>query len=214
MDRLGLRSGRADGRRDPRRAGRRQRSSASIRRSTSPKPSTASRCGKHKRRRSFAASCLIEAYAKRGREPVTDDAQLVERLGHPVTIVPCSPLNIKITTRDDLKLAEQVLKGAAEAEARRLSAIHSRTTTCGGKPISDFGFRDSEFMMVSSRSNPQSAIRNPQCSLDDLRWRSLVHQTTDDAGLSAWLERKAAHASTPASIPRPTACTSAICCRC
>jgi 2-C-methyl-D-erythritol 4-phosphate cytidylyltransferase len=41
---------------------------------------------------------------------VTDDAQLVERLGHVVTVVPCSPLNLKITSRDDLKLAEQVLK--------------------------------------------------------------------------------------------------------
>jgi tyrosyl-tRNA synthetase len=27
--------------------------------------------------------------------------------------------------------------------------------------------------------------------LDDLRWRGLVHQTTDDAGLAAWLETKA-----------------------
>ena len=26
--------------------------------------------------------------------------------------------------------------------------------------------------------------------LDDLRWRGLVHQTTDDAGLAAWLEAK------------------------
>ncbi|MFO0789850.1 MAG: 2-C-methyl-D-erythritol 4-phosphate cytidylyltransferase [Pirellulales bacterium] len=58
----------------------------------------------------FRRQLLIEAYAKRGRDPVTDDAQLVERLGKPVTIVPCSQLNIKITTRDDLKLAEQVLK--------------------------------------------------------------------------------------------------------
>jgi 2-C-methyl-D-erythritol 4-phosphate cytidylyltransferase len=58
----------------------------------------------------FRRELLIEAYAKRGRDPVTDDAQLVERLGKPVTIVPCSQLNIKITTRDDLKLAEQVLK--------------------------------------------------------------------------------------------------------
>ena len=66
--------------------------------------------GKPKRRRYFAGSLLIEAYAKRGREPVTDDAQLIERLGKPVTIVPCSALNLKITTRDDLKLAEQVLK--------------------------------------------------------------------------------------------------------
>jgi 2-C-methyl-D-erythritol 4-phosphate cytidylyltransferase len=58
----------------------------------------------------FRRQLLIDAYAKRGRDNVTDDAQLVERLGHPVTIVPCSPLNLKITTRDDLKLAEQVLK--------------------------------------------------------------------------------------------------------
>jgi 2-C-methyl-D-erythritol 4-phosphate cytidylyltransferase len=58
----------------------------------------------------FRRDLLIQAYSRRGREPVTDDAQLVERLGKAVTVVPCSPLNIKITTRDDLKLAEQVLK--------------------------------------------------------------------------------------------------------
>jgi 2-C-methyl-D-erythritol 4-phosphate cytidylyltransferase len=58
----------------------------------------------------FRRELLIEAYSKRGREPVTDDAQLVERLGRAVTLVPCSSLNLKITTRDDLKLAEQVLR--------------------------------------------------------------------------------------------------------
>jgi len=58
----------------------------------------------------FRRSLLVEAYAKRGREPATDDAQLIEKMGKPVTIVPCSQLNVKITTRDDLKLAEQVLK--------------------------------------------------------------------------------------------------------
>jgi 2-C-methyl-D-erythritol 4-phosphate cytidylyltransferase len=58
----------------------------------------------------FRRELLIEAYAKRGKEPVTDDAQLVERLGRAVTVVPCSAMNLKITTRDDLKLAEQVLK--------------------------------------------------------------------------------------------------------
>ena len=26
--------------------------------------------------------------------------------------------------------------------------------------------------------------------LEDLRWRGLVHQTTDDAGLGGWLEAK------------------------
>jgi 2-C-methyl-D-erythritol 4-phosphate cytidylyltransferase len=58
----------------------------------------------------FRRELIIEAYARRGRDAVTDDAQLVERLGQAVTVVTCSPLNLKITSRDDLKLAEQVLK--------------------------------------------------------------------------------------------------------
>lgn len=58
----------------------------------------------------FRRELLVEAYAKRGKEQPTDDAQLVERLGHAVSVVKCPPLNLKITTRDDLRLAEQVLK--------------------------------------------------------------------------------------------------------
>jgi 2-C-methyl-D-erythritol 4-phosphate cytidylyltransferase len=58
----------------------------------------------------FRRELLIEAYAKRGSETPTDDAQLVERLGRPVAIVEGSAMNLKITTRDDLKLAEQILK--------------------------------------------------------------------------------------------------------
>ena len=58
----------------------------------------------------FRRELLVEAYAKRGDVAATDDAQLVERLGHAVTVVPGSPLNLKITTRQDLRLAEQVLK--------------------------------------------------------------------------------------------------------
>jgi len=58
----------------------------------------------------FRRSLLLEAYAKREGFAATDDAQLVERLGEKVTIVQGSPLNMKITTRDDLRLAEQTLK--------------------------------------------------------------------------------------------------------
>ncbi len=58
----------------------------------------------------FRRALLLEAYAKRDKFPATDDAQLVERIGHPVTIVPGSPINLKITTREDLRLAEQALK--------------------------------------------------------------------------------------------------------
>lgn len=58
----------------------------------------------------FRLDWLQEAYAKREGLPATDDAQLVERLGKKVHVVQGSAMNIKITTRDDLKLAEQILK--------------------------------------------------------------------------------------------------------
>ena len=47
---------------------------------------------------------------RRGGFKATDEAQLVERLGKKVHVVPGSTINIKITTREDLRLAEQALK--------------------------------------------------------------------------------------------------------
>lgn len=58
----------------------------------------------------FRRSLLVEAYAQRAGFAATDDAQLVERLGKPVTVVQGSPLNLKITTKEDLRLAEAALK--------------------------------------------------------------------------------------------------------
>lgn len=58
----------------------------------------------------FRRQLLVDALAQDGSEDATDDAELVQRLGHEVTIVPCSPLNLKITTREDLKLASLALK--------------------------------------------------------------------------------------------------------
>jgi 2-C-methyl-D-erythritol 4-phosphate cytidylyltransferase len=58
----------------------------------------------------FRRDLILEAYAKRGNFEPTDDAQLVERLGKPVTVVPGSPINLKIATKEDLRLAEQALK--------------------------------------------------------------------------------------------------------
>lgn len=60
----------------------------------------------------FRRDWLVEAYAKRAKlgNAVTDDAQLVEALGHPVRIVPGSPYNVKITTGDDLGVAELFAK--------------------------------------------------------------------------------------------------------
>ena len=48
-------------------------------------------------------------------DPVTDDAELVERLGEPVAVVPGEPGNIKITTPADLELAR--LYDAARRDA-------------------------------------------------------------------------------------------------
>ncbi len=58
----------------------------------------------------FRRELLLEAYAQRRGFAATDDAQLVERLGRPVVVVEGSPLNVKITTQEDLRLAEQALK--------------------------------------------------------------------------------------------------------
>lgn len=58
----------------------------------------------------FRRQLLLDAYAQRGGFPATDDAQVVERFGHPVTVVPGSPINMKITTKEDQRLAEQAMK--------------------------------------------------------------------------------------------------------
>ncbi len=58
----------------------------------------------------FRRDLLTKAYAARGSAAATDEAMLVEQLGERVTVVQSSPLNMKLTTRDDLRLAEQVLK--------------------------------------------------------------------------------------------------------
>ena len=50
------------------------------------------------------------AFAADAADTATDEAQLIQATGHPVTVVSGSAMNLKITTRDDLRLAEQVLK--------------------------------------------------------------------------------------------------------
>jgi 2-C-methyl-D-erythritol 4-phosphate cytidylyltransferase len=60
----------------------------------------------------FRRDLLLRAYANRGRvgAGITDDTQLVEAIGHPCAVVEGSPLNLKITTRADLRLASAVLQ--------------------------------------------------------------------------------------------------------
>ena len=58
----------------------------------------------------FSRALLEKAYANRGDDQPTDESQLVESLGQKVTVVAGSPINLKITSREDLRLAEQALK--------------------------------------------------------------------------------------------------------
>ena len=68
----------------------------------------------------FRLDLLREAHANRERlaVPVTDDAQLVEAIGHPCQIVAGSPFNLKITTRDDLRMAEAILNVLPQPRAK------------------------------------------------------------------------------------------------
>jgi 2-C-methyl-D-erythritol 4-phosphate cytidylyltransferase len=72
----------------------------------------------------FRRDWLTEAYARRGRlgAAVTDDAQLVEAAGHPVVVVPGSPENFKITTKDDLDLAVAIIKARLAKPSARPAA--------------------------------------------------------------------------------------------
>ncbi len=58
----------------------------------------------------FRRQLLIDAYAARGNSQPTDEAQLVEQFGKNVAVVQGSPINMKITTKEDLRLAEKALK--------------------------------------------------------------------------------------------------------
>jgi 2-C-methyl-D-erythritol 4-phosphate cytidylyltransferase len=70
----------------------------------------------------FRKEWLVDAYARRGKEPSTDEAQLIERSGRPVRLVECPALNIKITTQEDLKLAEAALDALPKPPGLR--ALH------------------------------------------------------------------------------------------
>jgi 2-C-methyl-D-erythritol 4-phosphate cytidylyltransferase len=60
----------------------------------------------------FSFPLIYEAHHSAiAQENMTDDATLIERLGHPVTIFSGSYSNIKITTQEDILLAEALMRG-------------------------------------------------------------------------------------------------------
>ena len=58
----------------------------------------------------FRRELILEAYRQKIMDVPTDDAQLVERLGQPVYVVPADRGNIKITAQSDLVLAKYLVE--------------------------------------------------------------------------------------------------------
>lgn len=73
----------------------------------------------------FDRALLEEAHQKAADAGflATDDAGLIEWLGYPVQVFDGSPENIKITTPEDIDIAESIL-------AKRREAIKERKSTC------------------------------------------------------------------------------------
>jgi len=92
----------------------------------------------------FRRDLLLEAYARARAEGYegTDDASLVERLGHPVPIVPGEPENLKVTVADDLPRAAAVLDRRFPIAETRVGLgydvhrlVEGRPLVLGGVPI-------------------------------------------------------------------------------
>ncbi len=58
----------------------------------------------------FRRDILEKAHAAQNASTATDDAQLVEQMGQPVSVVQGSRLNLKITSREDLTIASAALR--------------------------------------------------------------------------------------------------------
>jgi 2-C-methyl-D-erythritol 4-phosphate cytidylyltransferase len=69
----------------------------------------------------FRRDWIMDAHARRNQlgKDITDDAQLIEAAGHSVYLVTGSATNIKITTREDIALAEAILKSRPQPKTPR-----------------------------------------------------------------------------------------------
>ena len=73
----------------------------------------------------FKKDLLREAYRRLDRSggDVTDDAQVLERAGTPVSVVISDASNLKITTRGDMTLAAAILKARPAKPRPKLGAF-------------------------------------------------------------------------------------------
>ncbi len=71
----------------------------------------------------FKRSVIAEAYGRRGEfeGTPTDDAQVVEWSGHPVSLVESDTTNLKVTARPDINLANAIIKTRPAPKPKGLS---------------------------------------------------------------------------------------------
>jgi 2-C-methyl-D-erythritol 2,4-cyclodiphosphate synthase/2-C-methyl-D-erythritol 4-phosphate cytidylyltransferase len=71
----------------------------------------------------FEYARLRHALEAAAGDAVTDEAQAMERQGWPARLVAGSPLNIKVTTPEDLALAGTILQGAKSSQPEENAAV-------------------------------------------------------------------------------------------
>jgi len=65
----------------------------------------------------FRRDWLTGAFEARGDQVVTDESQLIENAGHDVHLSLGSPINLKITTQEDLRVAHHSLAASLASES-------------------------------------------------------------------------------------------------
>lgn len=84
----------------------------------------------------FRTSVLRDALAAAGGGiSVTDEAALAERAGHRVKLVDGDPRNLKITTSDDLAMAERLMNAIPAVPALRIGNGYDLHRLVGGRPL-------------------------------------------------------------------------------
>jgi len=81
----------------------------------------------------FRRSVLGDALAC--EEDATDEAELAERAGHTVRLVEGEPTNIKITTPDDLRIAEAIVSGGFGEGERGVGLLAERDRGVGARGV-------------------------------------------------------------------------------
>jgi 2-C-methyl-D-erythritol 2,4-cyclodiphosphate synthase/2-C-methyl-D-erythritol 4-phosphate cytidylyltransferase len=92
----------------------------------------------------FAYAALKQALedAARAGISVTDEAQAMERLGLPATLVRGSPFNIKVTRAEDLQIAQTILSGALHRTQSHHSEENTQMRIGQGFDVHAFGSGD------------------------------------------------------------------------